>query len=345
MTITYEIRKRDTNEHRSGHNELMINGVFSEYTNDPTQHFEKCLKKCVSQGMSQAEATIQAQKMAEDISAHALMRIADRLRAGSMLPSGLPTGEAKGKLIDDTKFPYSPRQNENVAVEAFLNRGRLNGLDKDARSKRRKERDARRDHVAEWTKRRLALIKSKEDELAAIIKSGDTRPKIERQIAALKDEIAALKAPVRAASHGFQYAFGQYLQAAINFVSDDIRIAPLMTNTTVDTERDAKDQNVDFTTLDEFDGANYSTGGLALDNQAVNIDDANDRAEFDSDDETVTALGAGTRSIQGVLLMKFVTNMNSSVPLHWLEFASNKTPDGSNFTFQFNAEGILQASG
>jgi hypothetical protein len=44
------------------------------------------------------------------------------------------------------------------------------------------------------------------------------------------------------------------------------------------------------------------------------------------------------------LLINFVTNLNSSLPLHWIEYASNKTPDGSTFTVVFNAEGILQAA-
>jgi hypothetical protein len=148
---------------------------------------------------------------------------------------------------------------------------------------------------------------------------------------------------VLAASHGFQYAYTQYLTKAINLASDDIRIWPLMTNTTLDTVRDAVDTFSDVT-ADEFDGSGYSSGGLALDSQAVAVDDANDRAEFDSADEVVTALGAGTRSIQGVALGLFVTNTAASLPLHWIEFASNKTPDGADFTFVFNAEGILQAA-
>lgn len=334
MKARFEIRTRGADEHRSGHNELVIDGIDTEYTNDPMQHYEKALVRCKGDAVAAA-------KLAQEISEHCLMRIAGRLQAGSMLPSGLPLS---GGTIDDKRVPVTPRTNEFEAVNAFLNRGALAGLDKDDRAKRKKVRDRQSDPVAEWTANRLALIKRKEEDLEALLKSPPT-PKRERNIIALRNELAALKAPVRAASHGFQYAFGQYLQAAINFVSDDIRIWPLMTNTTADTERDAVDQFSDFTTVDEFDGANYSSGGLALDNQAVNIDDPNDRAEVDADDETVTSLGAGTRSIQGVMLGKFNTNTAASLPLHWLEFATNKTPDGSNFTFQFNAEGILQASG
>lgn len=194
---------------------------------------------------------------------------------------------------------------------------------------------------------RLDEIWKVERELADMAHFGlrypDAAPALAARIAALRDRIRELKAPVLNASHGFQFAYGEYLNADTDLVSGDVRIVPCMTNTTCDTQRDAIDQYSDFTTPDEFDGSGYSTGGQALDNQAVNIDDANDRAEFDADDEAAT-LGAGTRSIQGNLLIEFISTLNGSLPLHWIEYSANKTPDGSLFTVVFNAEGILQAA-
>jgi len=130
----------------------------------------------------------------------------------------------------------------------------------------------------------------------------------------------------------------------IDLNADDIRIQLLMTNTTADTENDAVVTISNFTTLDEFDGANYVV--KALTSEAVNKDDANDRAEFDADDVVYTALGAGTRSIAGVLLYKHIdgTDANDKV-IAWLEFATPKTPDGSDFTVVWNVEGILQGTG
>lgn len=194
---------------------------------------------------------------------------------------------------------------------------------------------------------RIEQIANCERELSELAHLGlrypDAAASLAARIAALRDRIRELKAPVLAASHGFQFAYGEYFNADTDLVTGDVRIVPCMTNTTVDTQRDAIDQVSDFTTLDEFDGSGYSTGGQALDNQAVNIDDANDRAEFDADDEAAT-LGAGTRSIQGNLLIEFISTLNGSLPLHWIEYSANKTPDGSTFTVVFNAEGILQAA-
>ena len=110
----------------------------------------------------------------------------------------------------------------------------------------------------------------------------------------------------------------------------DLRLALLMTNTTADTENDGIVNVDDITTLDEFDGANYTRKALA--SEAVATDDANDRAGLDAADVTWTALGAGTRSIAGVLVYDHNTSDADSPVGWWLEFSSAKTPDGSDFT-------------
>lgn len=338
-THSYEIYIRESNHQRPGHMALLIDGIDAEITVDPSQFLPKALREALAAGASPLEAPVKADEIAREYARRALQRRVDRLRAGSLIPGGVPF-DASGKL-DDSKIPPKQRQAERVAVESFLNRGVLRGLDAAQRKSRFANKARKHDSVQEWRDNRAALIARREAELAELLKS--TSPKAKRSIIALQKEIAALKAPILAASHGFQYAYTQYLTGAINLASDDIRIWPLMTNTTLDTVRDAVDTFSDVT-ADEFDGANYTSGGLALDSQAVAVDDANDRAEFDAADETVTALGAGTRSIQGIALGKFVTNTAASIPLHWIEFAANKTPDGSDFTFSFNAEGILQAA-
>lgn len=119
---------------------------------------------------------------------------------------------------------------------------------------------------------------------------------------------------------------------------DDMRAFICMTNTTFDTDIDT--DNTGSYTLDEMDGTNYAR--KTLDNQAVSTDDANDRAEFDADDLAWTSLGNGTRQMQGLGVHEFITNDAGSFPLCWVEFAATINPGGSNFTIQFNAEGIFQ---
>lgn len=133
----------------------------------------------------------------------------------------------------------------------------------------------------------------------------------------------------------------------IDLNADDIRVMLLMTNTTADTENDGIVNIDDFTAVDEMDGANYGAP-KELANEAVNKDDANDRAEFDADDLTAggtgwTALGNGTRAVQGALIYKHVDGSDANdLVICFSEFGSTVNPGGSDFGIQWNAEGIAQ---
>lgn len=108
------------------------------------------------------------------------------------------------------------------------------------------------------------------------------------------------------------------------------RLALLSTNTTADTQNDALTFVSEITTLDEFDGANYVRKTLA--SGTVTKNDGSDRADLDFADVTWSALGAGTRSIQGILLYDHVGADSANPVIAWLEFSTVKTPDGSDFT-------------
>lgn len=145
------------------------------------------------------------------------------------------------------------------------------------------------------------------------------------------------------------FVFTDYKRGALaadaSLATADMRIVLVMTNTTFDTD-------ADITTLggtatpDYYDGANHdSTNGHALAGEAVAADNANDRGEFDATDHTINSLGAGTRQAQGLVLLRWVTNIGSSKPVAFIDsggfpFSGN----GGNVTFQWNAEGILQAT-
>lgn len=122
---------------------------------------------------------------------------------------------------------------------------------------------------------------------------------------------------------------------------DDLRAILCMTNTTADTEVDV-DNTGTITTLDESDGANYAR--KTLDNQTVSVDDANDRAELTCDPIAWTALGNGTRALEGMLVHEFITNDAGSFPFFFSDFVSDISPGGSTFTVTPNAEGLVQLS-
>lgn len=127
----------------------------------------------------------------------------------------------------------------------------------------------------------------------------------------------------------------------IDLDTNTIKIALLMTNTTADTDNDAKVFVADLTTLDECDASGYARVTLA--NKAVNTDDANDRAEFDADDAAFSGLGGNaTRNFQGVLVFKFVTNDADSPLICFVDFASDVAKEATQVNIPWNAEGILQ---
>lgn len=135
----------------------------------------------------------------------------------------------------------------------------------------------------------------------------------------------------------YTYAHKLMLTAGLNFTSHDIRILLVDNTTTADTEKDAETIS-DFTTLGELSGTGYTRKALA--SEAVNQDDPNLRAEFDAADVTWTLINAGTAA--GALIYRFVTNDADSVPIAFIDSVFPITTNGSDFTIQWNAEGIIQ---
>lgn len=131
---------------------------------------------------------------------------------------------------------------------------------------------------------------------------------------------------------------GRLMSADQDLNSDDMRIGLAMTNTTLDTDVDT--DNLGSYTIDDMDGTNNARNALA--NEAVNVDDSNDRAEFDADDTSWASLGNGTRQVQGAYVYEFITNDAGSFVLAWIEFAATINPGGSTLSIAFNAEGIVQ---
>ena len=137
--------------------------------------------------------------------------------------------------------------------------------------------------------------------------------------------------------------FLQKLLLAYLVTGADIRVALLMTNTTADTDKDAMNFVDDIGTLDECDATGYAR--IALASEASNVDDTNDRAEFDATDVSFTGLsGDATRAIQGALIIKHVTDDTDSIPIAFIDFASDIPATATQIDVPWNAEGILQAA-
>lgn len=145
-------------------------------------------------------------------------------------------------------------------------------------------------------------------------------------------------------SFAYTKAKADFLKGLIALQTDDIRALLVMTNTTADTEEDVATIGA-FTTLDEFNGSGYSAGGLAFTGEAVSQDDPNNRGEFISNTPTFSAIGAGTRQIQAMLIYKFVSSVSASQPLFFIDTGGFPiAANGGDVAVQPNAEGWVQTT-
>jgi len=91
----------------------------------------------------------------------------------------------------------------------------------------------------------------------------------------------------------------------------------------------------------EASGAGYTAGGAALANKAVSQDNADDEGVFDADDVT---WAASTITARGAVLYKDTGVAGTSPLIAYFDFGSDKATEGTDFTIQWNAEGILNVN-
>ena len=83
------------------------------------------------------------------------------------------------------------------------------------------------------------------------------------------------------------------------------------------------------------------SGRRALVNKSFSVDDANNRGVFDNTADIVwTSLGSGV-TIQAAIVIIEITNDTLSRLCAYLELATPIATNGSDFTLQFNALGVI----
>lgn len=144
------------------------------------------------------------------------------------------------------------------------------------------------------------------------------------------------------ASVVYQNAIGKMMSGDLDLNAHDIRVALLMTNTDADTNVDVDLMNA-FSSLDECDATGYAR--VALASESVNIDDTNDRAEFDANDVSFEGLGGdASRDIQGALIYRHVNDDTDSIPIAFIDFTSDIPSTATQIDIPWDAEGIIQGA-
>lgn len=146
------------------------------------------------------------------------------------------------------------------------------------------------------------------------------------------------------ASFWYDQALLKLVKADADFDTLDVRALLVMTNTTADTERD-KSTLSGFTTLDEFNGSGYSRPDLTMVAPAVNL--TTHVAWMDAADFTFgTTVGAGTRSVQAMILYNRVDGTNTNDwPIAFVDTGGFPfAPSGGPVNVTVDVAGLLQVA-
>lgn len=124
------------------------------------------------------------------------------------------------------------------------------------------------------------------------------------------------------------------MNGGINLSSDTIKVA-LVTSSYV-ADQDVHDNFDDIT--NEVSGTGYTAGGATLANKAVTADNTDNEGVFDADDVT---WGTSTITARGAVVYKSTGTASTSKLICYIDFGSDKTSTGGNFTITWGAEGIV----
>lgn len=124
------------------------------------------------------------------------------------------------------------------------------------------------------------------------------------------------------------------MDGSIDLDTDTIKVALVTSSYTPD--QDVHDFFDDIT--NEVSGTGYTAGGASLANKAVTQDNTNNKGVFDADDVTWST---STITARGAVLYKSTGTASTSALICYIDFTSDKSSSGGNFTIQWNASGIL----
>lgn len=124
------------------------------------------------------------------------------------------------------------------------------------------------------------------------------------------------------------------MDGSIDLDTDTIKVALVTSSYTPD--QDAHDFFDDVT--NEISGTGYTAGGASLASKAVTADNTDNEGVFDAADVTWST---ATITARGAVIYKSTGTSSTSALICYLDFGSDQTATGADFTIAWNAEGII----
>jgi hypothetical protein len=133
----------------------------------------------------------------------------------------------------------------------------------------------------------------------------------------------------------FNNAKKYLMNGSVDLDTDTIKV--MLVTSSYTPNADTHDFRDDVT--NEVSGTGYSSGGSALANKTVTTDTTDDEGVFDADDLTWST---STITARGAVLYKSRGGASSADELIcYIDFGSDKSSSGGNFTLQWASEGII----
>lgn len=123
----------------------------------------------------------------------------------------------------------------------------------------------------------------------------------------------------------------EILSGEIDLTNDTIRCA--LVTSSYSPDKDAHHVYSDIT--NEVSGEGYSGGGEVLANKSFDVDDTNDRGEFDADDPS---WNPSTITARAAVIYK---DTGTKTLIAYVDFGQDYSTNNADFTIEWDSEGIL----
>lgn len=135
----------------------------------------------------------------------------------------------------------------------------------------------------------------------------------------------------------YNYFKGNVMGGVYNLANGGDTLKMLLVHTytpDIDADHEKADVGTEYGTA-----LGYTAGGATLANQAVTVDDANDRGKFDADNVTWAGLGPLATNPPSHCILYDDTVAGDPLICYW-ELGTTLT-NGGDYTLQFHADGII----